>query len=357
MVDAHLVLAWLHPLALAIGLGGVWARARALRDAFRKPDDSRALRRALVGEGWWCLAALLWIVTGVWLLVSGSATGPTRYLANEAFQIKVALFVAIIALEIWPTMTMIRWRFARAEPNAHDAGRIEAISYVQCTLVVAIVLAAVSMPRSDAASAGATHAASAPRPVEVIASGEVTPPSPPSPSGVETVTNADLALLMHEIRMPLEGIDPDSLQSSFDAPRAAGTRTHHALDIMAPRLTPIFSATKGRVLKLFTSIAGGLMVYAADSSERFILLYAHLDHYAPDLRDSARLSRGQLIGFVGSTGNASANAPHLHFGILRSADVRHWSKGTPIDPLPVLQASARASGSLAIGSTRAASRR
>jgi len=82
------------------------------------------------------------------------------------------------------------------------------------------------------------------------------------------------------------------------------------------------------------------MVYAADSSERFILLYAHLDHYESGLRDGAPLQRGQVIGYVGSTGNASATAPHLHFGILRSADVKHWSKGTPIDPLPVLRAAA-----------------
>ena len=102
--------------------------------------------------------------------------------------------------------------------------------------------------------------------------------------------------------------------------------------------TPIRSAAKGRVLKLFTSIDGGLMVYAADSSERFVIMYAHLDHYAPELTDSTRLVRGQLIGYVGSTGNASESAPHLHFAIARSADVKHWSRGNPIDPLPILVA-------------------
>lgn len=137
--------------------------------------------------------------------------------------------------------------------------------------------------------------------------------------------------------MPLQGIDADSLRSSFYASRAGGLRRHEALDIMAPRFTPILSAAKGRVLKLFTSVAGGLMVYAADSSERFILMYAHLDHYASGIRDGMRLERGDLIGYVGSTGNASATAPHLHFAILRSADVRRWSKGTAIDPLPILR--------------------
>ena len=89
-------------------------------------------------------------------------------------------------------------------------------------------------------------------------------------------------------------------------------------------------------MKLFTSKAGGLMVYAADSSERFILMYAHLDGYAPGLKDGTELEKGQLLGYVGFTGNASPKAPHLHFAIARSADVKKWWQGTPLDPLPVL---------------------
>jgi murein DD-endopeptidase MepM/ murein hydrolase activator NlpD len=95
------------------------------------------------------------------------------------------------------------------------------------------------------------------------------------------------------------------------------------------------------VLKLFTSVDGGLMVYAADSSERFVLMYAHLDGYAPAMRDGAPLALGEVIGFVGYTGNALASAPHLHFAIARSADVKRWSRGKPIDPLLVLIAAKR----------------
>ena len=113
---------------------------------------------------------------------------------------------------------------------------------------------------------------------------------------------------------------------------------------MAPRGTPIRSAASGRVLKLFHSVNGGLMVYAADSSERFVLMYAHLDHYEPGLTDSTRVIRGQTIGYVGSTGNASPNAPHLHFAIARSADVKRWSRGKAIDPLPVLVGARAAQG-------------
>jgi len=143
-------------------------------------------------------------------------------------------------------------------------------------------------------------------------------------------------------------IDPNTLHSSFNDARAGGIRRHHALDIMSPRGTPIHSAASGRVLKLFTSIDGGLMVYAADSSERFVLMYAHLDRYAPALTDSTRLVRGQLIGFVGSTGNASESAPHLHFAIARSADVKHWSRGNPIDPLPILVAATLAARTVSV---------
>lgn len=346
MLDTWLVLAGLHLLALGMGLGGVWSRARALHDSLDNAGDPGALRRVFVGEAWWGAAAILWLVTGLWGLFGVGGRGASYYAVDPAFYVKMALFVFMLSLEVWPMTTLVRWRFRRAEPNVRDAGRIEAISYVQCAVVVAIVFAAASSGREDgapAATASTTPTASAapaatPAAHHDVAMGDV---GPVAPSGSEIVTDDDRALLAHEIAMPLSGIDPDSLRSNFDAPRAGGLRRHEALDIMAPRFTPIHSAANGRVLKLFTSVAGGLMVYAADSSERFILMYAHLDHYAPGLRNGARLERGQVIGYVGSTGNASANAPHLHFAILRSADVKRWSKGKAIDPLPVLRAADR----------------
>ena len=337
-MDARLVLAWLHLLALAMGLAGVWARARALGDSLRDPHDHGALRRAFVGDAWWGVAAALWLATGLWRFLGGTEKGTTYYLTNHVFWLKMALFLVVVALEIWPMMTLMRWRTKKATPNPRDAGRIEVISYLQCALVVAIVFAAVSMARGSGMAAGpgvGVPPASAPganNPAHVGV-------APMTPSFTETVTADDVALLTREIAMPLDGVDPAALRSNFDERRGGGTRQHHALDLMAPRRTPVKAAATGRVLKLFTSADGGLMIYAADSSERFILMYAHLDGYAPGMRDGAAVVRGQLIGYVGSTGNAVASAPHLHFAVARSADVRRWSKGKPIDPLPVLQAS------------------
>ncbi len=136
--------------------------------------------------------------------------------------------------------------------------------------------------------------------------------------------------------VPVQGIDATALRDTYAEQRGGGTRPHEALDILAPRGTPVLSATGGRVLKLFDSKAGGRMVYAADSSERFILMYAHLDAYAPGLADGQPLTRGQVIGVVGTTGNAPANVPHLHFAIARTNNVKEWWKGAPVNPFPLL---------------------
>lgn len=323
-----------------MGLGGLWSRARGVHESLRRSGEPRALRRAYVGNGWWSVAVLIWLITGGWWLANGTGNLASVYSLDAGFVAKMTLFATVIAFEIWPTLRLTRWRFSRTEPPRSDLRRIEAISYVQCALVGGIVVAAASSASARGASVATPATFQTARtspPAAREATGEVVPITP---SGTTTMTPSDLALLTHEIAMPVRGIDPDSLRSSFSAPRAGGLRRHEALDIMAPRMTPVLSAAKGRVLKLFTSVAGGLMIYAADSSERFILMYAHLDHYTSGIRDGMRLERGDLIGYVGSTGNASATAPHLHFAILRSADVRRWSKGTAIDPLPVLRQAA-----------------
>jgi murein DD-endopeptidase MepM/ murein hydrolase activator NlpD len=114
-----------------------------------------------------------------------------------------------------------------------------------------------------------------------------------------------------------------------------GTRHHEALDIMSPRGTPVLSADDGIVLKLHNSAAGGNTIYVADTSQRYIMLYAHLDRYRPGLAAGMTVKKGELIGYVGSTGNASPAAPHLHFAIARSDNMKEWWKGTPLNPVLV----------------------
>ena len=143
----RIVLAWLHLLALGIGLAAVWARARALQDSLRNPEDPRAIRRALVADAWWGVAAIVWLVTGLWRLIAGTEKNTSYYLANHVFYLKMALFLTIVALEIWPAMTLGRWRAKKADPHPRDVRRIATTSYVQSALVVIIVLAAVAMAR------------------------------------------------------------------------------------------------------------------------------------------------------------------------------------------------------------------
>jgi murein DD-endopeptidase MepM/ murein hydrolase activator NlpD len=157
-----------------------------------------------------------------------------------------------------------------------------------------------------------------------------------SSAGATTSNSAASNAAIGALIVPVRGIEPSQLRDTYDEQRG-GSRAHEALDIPASRGTPVLSATGGRVLKLFDSKAGGKMVYAADSSERFILMYAHLDSYANGLAEGQPLKRGQVLGAVGTTGNAPPNLPHLHFAIARSNDVKVWWKGMPVNPYPLLR--------------------
>jgi murein DD-endopeptidase MepM/ murein hydrolase activator NlpD len=160
-------------------------------------------------------------------------------------------------------------------------------------------------------------------------------PDAPDTTAAPRPTAEELAALARELAIPVQGVQPAQLVDSFDEARG-GTRRHEAIDILAPRGTPVLSAAGGRLLKLYESKNGGLMVYASDPSERFVLMYAHLDRYAEGLAEGMALQRGQRLGDVGTTGNAPANTPHLHFAITRAANVRDWWKGTPVNPRPLL---------------------
>jgi murein DD-endopeptidase MepM/ murein hydrolase activator NlpD len=191
---------------------------------------------------------------------------------------------------------------------------------------------------SPPAGAGATIGGDAGRAPDTMRAITTPNPTPTTagPAGVAP-TPDELSALAASLVVPVAGVMPSELRSDFHAPRGGGARQHNALDIPAPRGTPVISATAGRVLRLFNSKAGGLMVYAADATERFILMYGHLDRYAEGMTDGMRLERGQTIGYVGTTGNAPPNVPHLHFAIARTTNVSRWWNGTPIDPAPLFK--------------------
>ncbi|MDO8500265.1 MAG: M23 family metallopeptidase [Gemmatimonadaceae bacterium] len=156
-------------------------------------------------------------------------------------------------------------------------------------------------------------------------------------SATPAVVPADLdALRAQKMVIPVAGVEAKDLVDSFDDTRD-GTRHHNALDIMAARNTPAIAATSGTVLKLYNSTAGGLTVYMSDPTSRFVIMYGHLDGHRPGLKEGMAVNRGELIGFVGSTGNASLLAPHLHFQIMRNDDMNEWWKGTPINPFLVFR--------------------
>ena len=152
----RITLAIAHLLALGIGLGAVWTRARALGE---RPFDRGSARRVFAADGWWGLAAVLWIGTGLWRLLAGTEKATSDHLANHVFFAKMGFLAAILLLELWPAVTLVRWRRRAARsgsswsPDSSTAARIRVISYLEAALVVAMVCAAVMMARGYGAAA------------------------------------------------------------------------------------------------------------------------------------------------------------------------------------------------------------
>ncbi|MFD0738364.1 M23 family metallopeptidase [Lysobacter koreensis] len=160
------------------------------------------------------------------------------------------------------------------------------------------------------------------------------PPTPSAPSALPATTqptSTPTGLLL-----PVQGIKAAQLSDTFNDLRG-GTRIHEALDIMAPTGTPVLATADGPLVKLFTSVPGGLTAYQFDPTSTYAYYYAHLDRYAPGIAEGQVLKRGQLIGYVGSTGNADPASPHLHFAVFLLGPEKQWWKGTPINPYPLLR--------------------
>ena len=150
-----------------------------------------------------------------------------------------------------------------------------------------------------------------------------------------TVAEAPEDLRRRGLEFPVAGA-PRTMTDSFDDPRGLARR-HHAVDIMAPRGSPVRAVDEGTIAKLASGGAGGTTIYQFDGTELYCYYYAHLQGYAPGLHEGQKVARGEVIGYVGTTGNAPASAPHLHFAISRLDERKEWWNGTPVNPYPLLR--------------------
>lgn len=151
------------------------------------------------------------------------------------------------------------------------------------------------------------------------------------PSSIQAAPVRSVGLII-----PVADVGPGDLQDTFTAARSAG-RVHNAIDIMAPRGTPVVAATDGQIVKLFLSERGGITVYQRGVDERTIYYYAHLERYAAGLAEGAVLRQGTVLGFVGNTGNAGPGNYHLHFAIWLPSDPQRYWDGAPINPYPLMR--------------------
>lgn len=214
----------------------------------------------------------------------------------------------------------------------------------------AAAVPAVAAPAgADPAGAVPATGSAAPAPAADALAGQL----PPPPAVDADLTEADLPMkpaaetltqvpslpqrtgAPGKLLLPVEGIKPAQLTDTFNQARGK-ERRHEALDIMAPKGTRVLAAADGKVVKLFTSKRGGLTVYQFDPTSTWAYYYAHLDRYADGVKEGVQLKRGDLVGYVGSTGDASPEAPHLHFAVVQLTPEKQWWKGTPVNPFPLL---------------------
>ncbi|TWQ08281.1 M23 family metallopeptidase [Xanthomonas vasicola] len=190
----------------------------------------------------------------------------------------------------------------------------------------------------NTAAGAAAMAAPAPAPAATpsVATASATHAAPTNTPVASTPTaTADTATPGSSLLIPVQGISANQLQDTFTDARSQG-RVHDAIDILAPTGTAVVAVADGTVEKLFTSDRGGLTVYQFEPGGTYCYYYAHLERYADGLAEKQSIKRGQVIGYVGSTGNANPAAPHLHFEIHRLGPEKEWWKGEALNPYPAL---------------------
>lgn len=159
-----------------------------------------------------------------------------------------------------------------------------------------------------------------------------------TPSVIESVPSVSQQVTRIEkpIIIPVAGVRPDQLIDTFSASRSEG-RTHDAIDIMAAAETPVLAASDGQIQKLFQSERGGITIYQLTADQKLIFYYAHLARYADGLTEGKQVRQGEVIAYVGDTGNAGAGNYHLHFSVAVVSDPKRYWEGTNINPYPLLR--------------------
>lgn len=212
-------------------------------------------------------------------------------------------------------------------------------------LMLMAMMAATMMPHDAWAKVpGARSSDSAPHPA--VAEAEKTTTATGTGTGTGTGRsepqltkeewNRAVAELRHmHLLVPLEGFDPEKMKGSFYEKR--GAQMHEAVDMPAPRNTPIHAVSDGTIAKLFLSRFGGTTIYQFDPQQRFVFYYAHLERYADGLKEKQSVRKGEIIGYVGTSGNAPPNTPHLHLSLSLLVDEKRWWEAAPVDPYEVFR--------------------
>jgi murein DD-endopeptidase MepM/ murein hydrolase activator NlpD len=211
-------------------------------------------------------------------------------------------------------------------------GVVAAVLYLGRT-VPAARLPAATTPAS--APVAASPPPTQPVPLPASSLPEVPTPAPVSPEATSIPTEIKVAA--QALLVPVAGVSAKELADTFNQSRGS-ERRHEALDILAPKGTPVLAVADGKIVKLFNSKPGGLTVYQFDVAEKYSYYYAHLDRYAPNLKEGQPIRRGEMIGYVGTTGNADPATPHLHFAVFELDAKKNWWEGTAINPYPLLTA-------------------
>jgi len=202
--------------------------------------------------------------------------------------------------------------------------------------------------RNDAAPTSplAPEARNSPRASPVIGQSPTAPLPPAPPVGHETPENRDAVrpaqapewIKPGELMIPVAGAHPEQLRDTYNESRSEG-RTHNALDIMASCDSPVVATVAGKIIKLHRSDRGGVTIYQMSADDRTVYYYAHLSRYVEGLAEGRLAQQGEVIGYVGDTGNVTPGACHLHFAIWTVTDPKRYWHGENINPYPLLRSS------------------